>query len=205
MKATLASVNARLLIALFLLAVFALGALVVVATLEDDENVALGSEFEGARLPEDLPAPLFSLRDQDGETVRMEALKGGPVIVTFLYTNCDNTCPTQAQTVKGALEDLDEDVPALAIAVDPARDTAESARRFLAEQGMTGRMDFVLGSRVQLQAIWTGYAIRPQSVREEHTGRFVLVDKEGFQRIGFPLSQATPERLAHDLRILLAE
>jgi protein SCO1/2 len=120
-------------------------------------------------------------------------------------TNCENTCPLQAQTVKGALNDLDEDVPALAIAVDPARDTPESARRFLAEQRMTGRMRFVLGTRRQLQAIWTGYAIRPQSVREEHTGRFVLVDKRGYQRVGFPLNQATPERLAHDLRLLLAE
>ena len=196
--------NARLQIALVLIAVFALGALVVVAATED-EDAALGAEFEGARLPQDLPAPLFTLKDQDGETVRMQELQGGPVIVTFLYTNCDNTCPTQAQTVKGALEDLDEDVPALAIAVDPARDTPDSARRFLAEQRMTGRMDFVLGSRRQLQAIWTGYAIRPQSVREEHTGRFVLVDKDGIQRIGFPLDQATPERLANDLRILLAE
>jgi len=198
-------VNARLQIALFLLAIFALGALIVVAASEDGDDLALGAEFEGARLPTDLPAPLFALKDQNGETVDMSALRGSPVIVTFLYTNCENTCPLQAQTIKGALNDLDEDVPALAIAVDPARDTPESARRFLSEQRVTGRMDFVLGTRLQLQAIWTGYAIRPQSVREEHTGRFVLVDKRGRQRIGFPLDQATPERLAHDLRILLAE
>ena len=197
--------NARLQIALFLLAVFALGALVVVATTEDDEDATADGAFDGARLPKALPAPLFSLQNQDGDPVRMATLRGSPVIVTFLYTNCDNTCPLQAQTIKGALNDLDEDVPALAIAVDPARDTPASARRFLSEQRMTGRMDFVLGTRPQLQAIWTGYAIRPQSVREEHTGRFVLVDKRGYQRIGFPLDQATPERLANDVRILLAE
>ena len=197
--------NSRLQIALFLVAVFALGALILVAAGEDADDTALGASFEGARLPDDLPAPQFALDNQDGERVRMAALRGRPVIVTFLYTNCDNTCPLQAQTIKGALNDLDEDVPALAIAVDPARDTAESARRFLGEQRMTGRMDFVLGTRRQLQAVWTGYAIRPQSVTDEHTGRFVLVDKRGFQRIGFPLDQATPERLAHDVRILLAE
>ena len=196
--------NARLQIALVLLAVFALGAVVVVATTEDGDDPAL-AEFEGSRLPEDLPAPLFSLKNQDGERVNMASLRGSPVIVTFLYSNCEDTCPLQAQTVKGALNDLDEDVPALAISVDPARDTPDSAQRFLGEQRMTGRMEFVLGTRLQLQAIWTGYAIRPQSVTEEHTGRFVLVDKRGRQRIGFPLNQATPERLAHDVRILLAE
>jgi len=28
------------------------------------------------------------------------------------------------------------------------------------------------------------------------------VDARGFQRVGYPVSQATPERLAHDLRLL---
>jgi protein SCO1 len=210
-EGTLGRVNARLQIALVLVAVFALGAVVLAAQGDDDEpgtpsgDTPLSEVFEGARLPERLPAPEFSLRNQDGETVTMSDLRGSPVIVTFLYTNCDNTCPAQAQTIKGALADLDEDVPALAIAVDPPRDTPDSARRFLAEQRMSGRLDFVLGTRQQLQAIWIGYSIRPQSVREEHTGRFVLVDKRGFQRVGFPLDKATPEGIAHDLKLLQAE
>ena len=33
----------------------------------------------------------------------------------------------------------------------------------------------------------------------------VLVDKRGFERIGYPSSQVTPERLAHDLRLLERE
>jgi protein SCO1 len=197
-------VNARLQIALVLVGVLAVGIVVLLAETEDGDE-ALGASFEGALLPDNLPAPRFRLPDENGQSVQMSDLRGQPVIVTFLYSNCDNTCPLQAQTVKGAVNDLDEQVPALAISVDPARDTPESARGFLAEQRMTGRMRFVLGTRRQLQAIWTGYAIRPQSVREEHTGRFVLVDKRGYQRIGFPLNQATPERLAHDLRLLLAE
>ena len=197
--------NARLLIALFLAAVFALGALVVVASTQDGEDARPGEAFEGARMPPELPAPAFELHDQDGERIRMAELRGSPVIVTFLYTTCEDTCPLQAQTIKGALNDLGEDLPALAIAVDPPRDTAASARRFLAEQRMAGRLDFVLGSRRQLRPLWRGYAIRPQSITEEHTGHFVLVDKRGYQRVGFPLGQATPERLAHDLRLLLGE
>ena len=33
------------------------------------------------------------------------------MIVTFLYTTCEDTCPTQAQQVKGALAELDEACP----------------------------------------------------------------------------------------------
>ena len=197
--------NPRLQIALVLLGVFLVVTVVLVEPTSDDEPAAPGSAFEGARLPEGVRAPDFTLRNQDGERVSMRALRGRPVVVTFLYSTCENTCPLQAQTIKGALNDLGEDVPALAIAVDPPRDTPESARRFLAEQRMTGRLDFVLGTRAELRPLWRGYAIRPQSVTQEHTGRFVLVDERGFQRIGFPLDQATPERLAHDLALLLRQ
>ena len=201
---SLTSVHARILIALFLVGVFALGAVVLAADSKDEPDVG-GTDFEGARMPAGVRAPDFTLRDQDGKRVSMRALRGKPVIVTFLYTTCDETCPAQAQTVRGALDDLGEDVPALAIAVDPPRDTPERAQAFLAKQRATGRIDFVLGSRAELRPLWKGFAIRPQSVTEEHQARLTLVDARGFQRVGYPGAEATPERLAHDLRLLERE
>lgn len=199
--------NARVLIALFLLAVFALGAVVLAARGRDgDQSVATaGSRFAGAVMPAGLRAPDFELRDQDGERISMRDFRGQPVIVTFLYTTCEDTCPLQAQTVRGALDQLGHDVPAIAVAVDPPRDTAERARAFLSEQRAIGRLDFVLGSRAELRPLWKGFAIQPQSVTQEHQARFTLVDPRGFQRVGFPGSQATPERLAHDVRLLERE
>jgi protein SCO1/2 len=199
-------VHARVTIALFLVAVFALGAVVLAADSNDDADVdGSGTDFEGAVMPAGVRAPDFTLRDQDGQRVSMRDLRGQPVIVTFLYTTCDDTCPAQAQTVRGALDDLGEDVPALAIAVDPPRDTADRARAFLAKQRALGRIDFVLGSRAELRPLWKGFFIRPQSVAQEHQARFTLVDKRGFQRVGFPGDKATPETLAHDIRLLAAE
>jgi protein SCO1/2 len=200
-------VNARVLIALFLVAVFALGATVLAAGGDDDngELAGAGSRFEGAIMPAGVRAPDFKLRNQDGEPISMRQLRGSPVVVTFLYTTCEDTCPIQAQTVRGALDQLGHDVPALAIAVDPPRDTPDRAKAFLSEQHALGRIDFVLGSRAELEPLWDGFAIRPQSVTEEHQARITLVDAKGFQRVGFPGSEATPERLAHDLRLLEAD
>ena len=194
-------------IALFLTAVFALGAIALAAGSGGGEKAAERSadRFEGATMPPNLRAPDFSLRNQDGERVSMRALRGRPVVVTFLYTHCEDTCPIQAHTVRGALDELGHDLPALAVAVDPPRDTAESAQAFLAEQRATGRIDFVLGSRTELRRVWDGFFIQPQSVTQEHQARFTLVDKRGFQRVGYPGQEATPERLAHDLRLLEAE
>jgi protein SCO1 len=201
---SLRSVNPRIVVALFLVGVFALGA-VVLATGRSDDDQTSPNTFEGSIMPEGVRAPDFRLRNQDGEIVSMRSLRGRPVVVTFLYTTCQDSCPIQAQTVRGALDELGHDVPALAIAVDPPRDTPERAQAFLAKQRATGRIDFVLGSQEQLRRVWNGFHVRPQSVTEEHQARFTLVDSRGYQRIGYPGSEATPERLAHDLRLLERE
>lgn len=206
----------RVAITLLLAGVLALAAIVLVAGTEggrqapvEDVTVLEGpgadSRFAGSLLPRGLRAPDFSLSNQDGEPLAMSDFRGEPVAVTFLYTNCEETCPPQAQQIKGALDELGHDVPAIAIAVDPERDSPESAREFLVEQRLTGRMDFVLGSRSELEPLWKGYAIQAQTEKVEHQARITLVDARGFQRVGFPIDQATPERIAHDLRLLEAE
>ena len=196
--------NPRIVVALFLVGAFALGAIVLAAGGRDTKEGS-PEAFEGSLMPEGVRAPDFRLQNQDGDPVSMRSLRGRPVVVTFLYTTCQDSCPVQAQTIRGALDQLGHDVPALAIAVDPPRDTPERAQAFLSKQRATGRIDFVLGSRAELSPVWNGFAIRPQSVTEEHQARFTLVDSRGFQRIGYPGGEATPERLAHDLRLLERE
>jgi len=165
--------------------------------------VAAGdSRFAGAVRPPAAHAPDFTLRDADGERVSMAALRGRPVVVTFIYSHCEDTCPGQVQTIRGALDELGRDVPVLGISVDPARDTPASARRFLNQQRMTGRMRFVLGEERELAPIWRAYGIAPQRGRLDHSAYVVLVDALGRQRVGFPHSVATDEGLAHDLRRL---
>lgn len=201
--------NPRLALALALASAFALGAVVLVAAARDGgggaEAPAAQQRFEGSIMPEGVRAPDFRLRDQDGDPISMRQLRGSPVIVTFLYTTCEETCPLQAHTVRGALDELGHEVPAIAISVDPPRDTPASARAFLAEHHATGRLDFALGTREELRPVWRGFAIQPQTVTREHQSRFTLVDARGYQRIGFPAAYATPEALAHDIRMLERE
>jgi protein SCO1/2 len=166
---------------------------------------APSSAFQGAELPPGVRAPDFKLRDERGRTVTMREYRGKPVVVTFLYSHCHDTCPIQAQQIKGALDDLGRDLPALAISVDPPGDTPKSVDRFNAEQGVTNRIRWVLGRESQLRPLWQGFHTTSQTPSTEHMARLVLVDKRGFQRIGYPSSQVTPERLAHDLRLLEKE
>lgn len=50
------------------------------------------------------------------------------------------------------------------------------------------------------------YGIGPQGKgKEDHSAFVLLVDRRGMLRISFPSHFVTPETLANDLRILLAE
>jgi protein SCO1/2 len=188
-------------VVLVLCAVAGVGAVVIASRGGDD--VAIGSTgFAGALRPPGAVAPPFRLLDEDGKAISMDAYRGRPVIMTFIYSHCDDVCPGQVQTIRGALDQLGHDVPVLGVSVDPANDTAASARRFINEQRMTGRMRFVLGSAAALAPVWKGYGIMPQRGTLDHSAYVVLVDGRGDQRIGWPADRLTPEGLAHDLRAL---
>jgi protein SCO1/2 len=164
-----------------------------------------GAGFEGALRPQGIPPVKFALKDQDGKVASLAQYRGEPVILTFMYSTCKDTCPLTAQQIRGALDQLGQDVPTLAISVDPANDTPLNAKRFVNQQSLTGRMRFLLGDRAQLAPIWKAYGIAPQGKAFDHSAYVVLVDAKGVQRVGWPVEKLQPEGLAHDLRILEAE
>jgi protein SCO1/2 len=193
-------VRARL--ALMLAATFVLiGALAFVLFSHGSEDAG-GSGFEGALRPPGIPPVHFSLKDQDGKVATLNQYRGRPVILTFMYSTCRDTCPLTAQQIKGAMDQVGRDVPTLAISVDPKNDTQLNARRFVNQQGLTKRMRFLLGDDAQLAPIWKAYGIRPQGKAFDHSAYVVLVDAKGTQRVGWPVDKLTPEGLAHDLRLL---
>jgi protein SCO1/2 len=170
------------------------------ANARDDEPAA--ASWQGALRPPGARVPDFALINQDGQRVTAASLRGHPAVFAFVYSTCKDTCPAQVQSIRAALDDLGRDVRVVGVSVDPANDTPDRARTFLLEQSMTGRMDFLLGSRAQLQPVWQAFGIAPQRKGREHSSYTVIVDGDGRQRIGFPASQLTSRGLAADLAAL---
>jgi protein SCO1/2 len=198
--------GARLRLTLIALSLCAVAA-VVGATLASRSNSAASSGLElsadgwaGAIRPPGQRVPDFTLTDQDGETVTSAQLKGKPTVYAFVYSTCEDVCPAQVQTIRGALDQLDrDDVQVVGVSVDPTNDTPKRAASFLLKQGMTGRMRFLLGTREQLEPIWKAFAVQPQQDNLEHSAHTILADADGMQRIGFPFDFMTQEALANDL------
>jgi len=45
----------------------------------------------------------YTLRDTDGKTVRLSALRGKPLVVNFIYTGCFQVCPASTQFLAKAV------------------------------------------------------------------------------------------------------
>jgi protein SCO1/2 len=190
----------RVRLALTAAATIGLAAATLAVVLAGSRPVPGRSGLLGSLPPPHLPVRDFALRDQDGRRITLAGLRGHVVVLTFLYTTCRDTCPLTADQVGAAMDRLGHDVPALAVSVDPARDTPALARRFLLARHLTGRMHFLLGSRDELAPVWRAYGIRPQGRGFEHSAYVLVLDRRGRQRVSFPVSALTPEALAHDLR-----
>jgi protein SCO1 len=188
------------LIAATMLALAAVAGVLLASQRTPARGLELHDGWAGAQRPAGQPVPGFALRDQDGNVVTSASLRGHPVVFAFVYSTCRDTCPAQVQTIKGALDQFDSDnVKVIGISVDPAQDTPKRAASFLLKEGMTGRMQFLLGTPQQLAPVWRAFAVQPQRDGLEHSAHTVLADGRGLQRIGFPFDQLTPEGLAHDL------
>jgi protein SCO1/2 len=185
-----------------LVASFAVAAAFFATLGRGDDEPAADARPKGAIRPAGIPPAEFRLRDQDGRVATLREYRGRVVVVTFLYTTCEDTCPLTAQQIRGALDDLGHDVPVLAVAVDPPRDTPARARTFLAEQKVSGRIRFLVGPEAGLRRQWRAYGIRRQTDELEHSAHVVVLDEQGRQRIGFPAGMVTPEALAHDIALL---
>jgi protein SCO1/2 len=178
-----------------------LGALGVVLFAGSSEHAG-GAGFDGSLPPPGIARADFTLRDQDGRLVRLADYRGRPVILTFMYSTCRDTCPLTAYQIRGALDQIGHDVPTLAVSVDPKNDTKLNARRFVNRTGLTGRMRFLLGTEADLAPVWKSYAIRPQGKGFDHSAYVLLIDAQGRRRVSWPTEKLTPEGLAHDLRLI---
>jgi protein SCO1 len=197
-----------------LMAVFvALLAAIVFVVIHDrgatvQRTASSSSEFDGPTMPPNLRAADFTLTDQTGRRVSLAADRGKVVVLTFIHSKCRDTCPFMVEQIKGALNDLPgsgRGVPTIGVSVDPSEDTVRSRDAFLAAHQMTGRLAFVNGPLVTMKRIWHDYGIQPVTPKVDHSTFVLLIDKRGYERVGFAADQLTPEGLAHDIRVLQRE
>jgi protein SCO1 len=113
--------------------------------------------FAGAAANPPKPAPPLALNNYLGQPVNITDYRGKAVFVTFIYVNCPDICPIIVSNMRAAQEELGPEAnnaEFIAVSVDPENDTPAAVAKFLKARQMTGRMEYLVGSRPELERVW---------------------------------------------------
>jgi protein SCO1/2 len=167
--------------------------------------------FRGGVFDPPRPAPAFALPASSGAPVRLADYRGKVVVLEFGFSHCAAVCPVSLAALAQAKQQLGvrgKDVQVLFITVDPARDTPERLRTYLAQfdPGFVG----ITGTEAQIAQLLKDYGISAarQPVKGtidysmSHSSYLYFIDRQGRQRAMMPFGRPAAD-IAHDLAILL--
>jgi cytochrome oxidase Cu insertion factor (SCO1/SenC/PrrC family) len=139
-------------------------------------------------------APAFSLVDQDAQPVSLAALRGRPVIVTFIDPLCRDVCPLEAQRLDAALRSLPPaSRPAvLSVSVNVYANSRANLVRDAHKWRLLPQWRWAIGSPAQLARVWKRYDVGVLVTTKKvagvavhdvtHTLAVYLVDRNGYER-----------------------
>lgn len=164
-----------------------------------------------AQLEPPAPSPDFALHDSTGKLVRLSQFKGKAVLLTFIYDHCPDICPLIVANLHTALAKLGSQagrVQIVAVSVDPKGDTPKTVKAFLAARGMTGRIEYLIGSLKELTPVWKSYGVEvlgtPDSREVGHSAFVYGINASGKRSALYP-SNLKPEWIVHDVPILASQ
>jgi protein SCO1/2 len=154
-------------------------------------------------------APGFSLPDQSGRPLSLASLRGRPVILTFMDSQCHQECPLEGHALAAGLRKVParERPVIVVVSVDPWADTRASAHRAMRRFDLaTFDWRWLLGSHEMLAGVWRKYGIevRRSPTDIEHIDALYLIDARGFERAGM-VYPFLPTWISDDLRTLADE
>jgi protein SCO1 len=158
----------------------------------------------------------FALTTQDEKPLRLTDLKGKVLLVSFVFTTCNGSCPAtthrmgqvQAELKKRDLLKGDR-VRLLSITLDPARDTPEVLRRYMGlYDADPASWSFLTGPADDVNKVITAWGmwVKPAANGQlDHPSRVFLVDRQGQVREIYNLSFLKAAWVVEDIEALLSQ
>jgi protein SCO1/2 len=137
--------------------------------------------YQGAVATPPKPAPPLVLKNSLGKTVDLTSYRGRAVLVTFIYSHCPDVCPLIVGNLHTALAKLGpakaSKVKIVAVSTDPRGDTPKAVNKFVAAHQMTGKMDYLVGSKAALGKVWKGWGIvsKPDKANPDQVEHSALI------------------------------
>jgi protein SCO1/2 len=169
-------------------------------------------DYRGSQPPAQITLPDFTLPDYTGQLVSREALRGKVVLVTFLDSQCTESCPIIASQIARAwdrlsVEERREIIP-IAISTDPDEDTPASVRAFLRRSRAEGTLRYLVAPVPKLRPVWEAFHIAASfdtGVDTLHSAPVRIYDREGVWVSTLHAgADLTTENLIHDVRAVVS-
>lgn len=168
--------------------------------------------FGGTLLQSPQQAYDFAFKGPENRTYRLSYFQGKVVLIFFGYTYCPDVCPITLDVLRDTLVGLGTDsqqVQAIMITVDPARDTPERLADYLTRYGvpilgLSGGEEDTIQAAV---AYGVSYQRRegptPEQYFMDHTATIMLVDPDGYLRVVYPYATRA-EAIIADIDYILS-
>jgi len=159
------------------------------------------------------PAPEFVLTTQTGARLSLRDLRGKVVAVTFIYSNCVDTCPLLTAKLAGLQAKLGADFGPIvffaSVTVDPEHDTPEVLRRYAAAHGANPvGWAFLTGTPAEIRDVERRYGVfarKNPGGDVDHTFLTSLIDRNGVLRVQYLGVRFNPDELLADIKSLVRE
>ncbi len=160
------------------------------------------------------PAPAFQLFDQEGRPATLDDYRGTVWLASFVFTSCTDICPAvtahliQVQRALDAEGLFEKDVALVSFSVDPARDSPPLLKAYAEARSVDlATWRFLTGPDAELKAVITdgfklGYQPIPGTDQISHSGRLILVDRDGIIRALHDFRDSSVEEIVSDIKAL---
>jgi len=156
--------------------------------------------YEGTELSGE--APDFQLTDQNNSVVRLSDFRGKVVVLTFMDSKCQDTCPLTAVHFREAYRQFDQNETKQVVFLGVNVNVEENAVTDVLETTQAWHLDqipdwhFLTGNREELEPVWKDYGVaaahNPDGNSMMHTPGTFLIDPLGQERwyISTPFSNS---------------
>ena len=152
------------------------------------------------------PSDLLSLVDQENEPFPLQKLRGLTVVMNFIFTHCQTSCPLQLQALTGIQRALpaalSNRVQFVSVSMDPERDTPAVLANYAATMG--ARLDnwsFVTGHPQDISWLHQHFGAQVKPISDgqfDHRVAVYLLDANG-QFVQKYTGELDPLRLAKEI------
>ncbi len=175
------------------------------APLPDTPAQSSNGSFPSNNPADSLPA--IKLPDQHGATVSLASLKGKPVLIDFIYTNCATTCPVLtsrfAQIAQKLGADLGSKVTMVSITLDPEHDHPAQLLDY-AKTHDANRDGWLLltGKPQDIEAVLQIFRLKREREPDgtiSHVATSFLIDADGRQVRMYNAMEVAPDTVIGDI------